>query len=106
MNFSLKLANIIEKLAFSLWGFTLIDLAALFNFEFLKDVDNHLKTFIAIIGSIYFVIQIVFKTIELNHKRKYNKGIKKLQDEDIILKQKEIDNFDLRRDYFTERKQD
>ena len=67
---SVRFLDLAEKFAFGVWGITILDFIPLFNLSFLKDVDTKLKTFVAVIGSIYFVIQLVFKTIELNHKRK------------------------------------
>ena len=102
---SVKLLNFIDKLAFMLWGVNLIDLTQAFDFEFLQAVDGNLKIFLAIIGAIYFLIQIVFKTLELNHKRKYNKGLEKLQEEEIRMRMKENDDFIFRKDYFEQEKQ-
>jgi hypothetical protein len=42
----------------------------------------------------------VFKIIELNHKRKYNKGLRKLQKEEIEMREKENDYVNLRKDFF------
>ena len=103
INLSLKFVNILEKIFFSFWGLTILDLIPVFDFSFLEGVGENLKVFITVIGSIYFLIQIVFKTIELNHKRKYNKGLRRLQREEIEMKEKELEYFKLRKDYHTEK---
>lgn len=93
--------NLLEKFAYSIWGITMIDFIPFIDLSFLSDVNSGLKGLVAVFGAIYFIIQIVFKTIELNHKRKYNNTVRKIQEEDLRIKERERDYLELRKDYHT-----
>lgn len=103
---SFKFIDIAEKVVFSLWGVTILDFFAIFSFDLLKEIDSTLRTVFTLLGAIYFVIQLIFKVLDLTHKRKYNLNLEELQRQKIEMKRMEKEYFELRKDYHTTKKFD
>lgn len=78
----------LEKLSLGLWGFNLMDLMAFTDINFLADLDGSVSTYLGVIGAIYLTVQMPFKVIELNQKRKSNRLENELKEEDLKLKKK------------------
>ena len=95
----INFVNLIERFAISVWGFTLIDLLAVFDFNLLETVDENIKTFLVYFGAVYFVIKTIFSIIEKYHKKKYNDRVREIQEVELRIKQKEAEMLELRRDY-------
>lgn len=76
------------KFTYAVWGFTVMNYIKLFDVEFLKFFDNELSLIFQIMGFCFLLIQAPFKIIELNSKRKHNKIVNELKNEE--LKQKKI----------------
>jgi hypothetical protein len=68
INFNIFLGHL-NKVIFGFWGLTIADMMFLIDLDF-PFVDDHIKQIFALLGLIYFTIQIPFKIINLNHKRK------------------------------------
>ena len=78
----------LEKLSLGVWGFNLIDLMAISDINFLKNLDSNLATYLSVIGAVYLTVQIPFKIIELNQKRQRGILENELKEEDLKLKKK------------------
>ena len=78
----------LEKLSLGVWGFNLIDLMAISDMNFLKNLDSNLATYLSVIGAVYLTVQIPFKIIELNQKRQRGILENELKEEDLKLKKK------------------
>jgi hypothetical protein len=72
INFNIIL-NFLNKIIFGFWGLTMVDLIFFIDLNYIPFVDAHIKQIFALLGLIYFTIQIPFKVIRLNHKRKMDK---------------------------------
>tara|TARA_R110000796_G_scaffold144784_2_gene261487 strand:- start:528 stop:806 length:279 start_codon:yes stop_codon:yes gene_type:complete len=69
INFNIFLGYL-NKVIFGFWGLTIVDMMFLIDLDYLPFMDEHIKQIFALLGLIYFTIQIPFKIINLNHKRK------------------------------------
>ena len=78
----------LEKLSLGVWGLNLIDLLAISEIGFLKDLDGSVATYLGAIGAFYLTVQIPFKIIELNQKRERGRLEIELKEEDLKLKKK------------------
>ncbi len=70
------LFNILDVFFLSIWGLTIIDLLKLADGNYYADLDNWIKTLMALAGLIYFLITIP-------HKVKMQKLDRKLKEEQI-----------------------
>ncbi len=70
------LFNILDVFFLSIWGLTIIDLLKLADGNYYADLDNWIKTLMALAGLIYFLITIP-------HKIKMQKLDRKLKQEQI-----------------------
>jgi len=93
--------NLAEKIIFSIWGITFLDLFAVFNFDLLKEVDSTIRTIFTLLGAIYFVMQLVYKFLSLKSQRRHDTNVEKLQLQDLEMKRIKREYFELRRDYHT-----
>jgi hypothetical protein len=83
----------LEKLSLGVWGLNIIDLLAISEIGFLKNLDSNLSTYLGVIGAVYLTVQIPFKVLELISKREHNRLVNELKEEDLKLKkqrQKEL----------------
>ena len=88
-----------NRLVFSFWGLTIADMVHFIDLDHLNLLNTDLKQVFAFLGLIYFIIQIPFKIIELNHKRKINKVDLQIK-ENQLTEKTELDDFlELRKDY-------
>jgi len=88
-----------NRLVFSFWGLTIADMVHFIDLDYLNLLNTDLKQVFAFLGLIYFIIQIPFKIIELNHKRKINKVDLQIK-ENQLTEKTELDDFlELRKDY-------
>lgn len=78
----------LEKISLAIWGVNIMDLMALTDINFFEGLDANLQTAFAIVGFLYLLIQLPFKIIELNQKRKSNKLENEIKEEDLKLKKK------------------
>jgi hypothetical protein len=78
----------LEKLSLGVWGLNIIDLLAISEIGFLEDLDGSVSTYLGVIGAIYLTVQMPFKIIELNQKRKRGRLENELKEEDLKLKKK------------------
>lgn len=78
----------LEKLSLGVWGLNIIDLLAISEIGFLKNLDSNLSTYLGVIGAVYLTVQIPFKIIELNQKRQRGRLENELKEEDLKLKKK------------------
>ena len=63
----------INKILFGFWGLTFVDMIHFIDLSYLDFLNSDLKEIFTFLGLIYFTIQIPFKIINLNHKRKMDK---------------------------------
>ncbi len=70
------LFNILDVFFLSIWGLTIIDLLKLADGNYYADLDNWIKTLMALAGLIYFLITIP-------HKVKMQRLDRKLKEEQI-----------------------
>ena len=80
------LLGYLEKFSLGIWGLNLMDLLAISNIDFFKDIDASLKTYFGIVGFIYLIVQLPFKVLELISKRKFNQLENELKEQDIASK--------------------
>ena len=73
----------LEKLSLGVWGFNLIDLMAISDINFLKNLDSNLATYLSVIGAVYLTLQIPFKILELISKKEHNRLVNELKAEDL-----------------------
>ena len=78
----------LEKISLGIWGVNIMDLMALTDINFFKGLDANLQTAFAIVGFLYLLVQLPFKIIELNQKRKSNQLENEIKEEDLKLKKK------------------
>jgi len=78
----------LEKLSLGVWGLNIIDLLAISEIGFLEELDGSVSTYLGVIGAIYLTVQMPFKIIELNQKRKRGRLENELKEEDLKLKKK------------------
>ena len=78
----------LEKLSLGLWGLNLMDLMALSDINFFEGLDANLKSAFGVVGFLYLLVQLPFKIIELNQKRKMHRLENELKEEDLKLKKK------------------
>ena len=73
----------LEKFSLGIWGLNLMDLLAISDIDFFKNIDENLKTYFGIVGFAYLLIQLPFKVLELISKRKFNKLENEMKEEDL-----------------------
>ena len=81
-----------EKITLGVWGLTVMDLLAIIDLDFFS--DDVFRFYFSVIGFIYLLIQLPFKVIELNSKRKFNRiqnDLKSLELSDKIKQAEEIE---------------
>jgi hypothetical protein len=78
----------LEKLSLGIWGLNIIDLMAISEIGFLKDLDASVSTYLGFIGAVYLTVQLPFKVLELISKKKHNRLENELKEEDLKLKKK------------------
>jgi hypothetical protein len=88
-----------NRLVFSFWGLTIADMVHFIDLDYLSFLNTDLKQIFAFLGLIYFIIQIPFKIIELNHKRKINKVDLQIKENQLTSRTEYEDFLELRKDY-------
>ena len=88
MNSFRVFCSYLEKISLGVWGLNIVDLLSISDVSFLKGLDEGLSVYLGVIGAIYLTIQIPFKVIELNQKRKSNIFDNALKQEDLKAKKK------------------
>tara|TARA_R110000796_G_scaffold6227_1_gene22411 strand:- start:238 stop:567 length:330 start_codon:yes stop_codon:yes gene_type:complete len=73
----------LEKLSLGVWGLNIIDLLAISEIGFLKDLDSSVSAYLGVIGAVYLTVQIPFKVLELISKREHNRLVNELKQEDL-----------------------
>ena len=73
----------LEKFSLGVWGLNLMDLLAISEIGFLKNLDSNLSTYLGVIGAVYLTVQIPFKVLELISKREHNRLVNELKAEDL-----------------------
>lgn len=68
-----SLLNIAEYYFLTIWGVTLLDIIPLVNLDLFGNIDNTIKTAMALFGAIYFAFSLPFKIKDLIHKSKIQK---------------------------------
>jgi hypothetical protein len=69
----INLSNIVyfsNKILLGFWGLTIADMIYFIDLDYLSFLSEDIRQIFALIGLIYFTIQLPFKVIKLNHKRK------------------------------------
>ena len=103
--FNIKLIlSYLEKFSLAIWGLNLMDILAISNIDFFRDIDENLKTYFGVVGFVYLLIQLPFKVMELISKHKFNKLQNELKEQDLLSKKthlkdlkevnKVLENFD------------
>tara|TARA_R110000772_G_C13310212_1_gene439962 strand:- start:8761 stop:9087 length:327 start_codon:yes stop_codon:yes gene_type:complete len=77
--------SMIHKFFAGILGLTIIDLAAIIDFDFLSDIDDTIKTVFIVLGLIFYILAIPHKLKMQSYKQRE----KKL---DIQRKEMELDN--------------
>ena len=90
----------LEKLSLGVWGLNLIDLLAISEIGFLKDLDGSVSTYLGVIGAVYLTVQIPFKVLELISKREHNRLVNELKQEDLKDKRNHKKNLSSIKDKF------
>jgi hypothetical protein len=84
------IGGIVNKFLFGFWGLTIFDMMFFLNSPKLNVLDflnSDVKQIFAILGLIYFTVQIPFKIIHFNHKRQMDKLLRiKLKKEIDLLR--------------------
>jgi len=82
----------LEKFSLAMWGLNLMDILAISNIDFFKDIDDNLKTYFGIVGFVYLLIQLPFKVMELISKHKFNKLQNQLKEQDLLSKKTHLED--------------
>ena len=83
---TIKLAfSMINKLFAGLLGLTVIDLLAVFDFDFLNNIDSSIKTIFVVLGLIFYILAIPHK-LKMQSYRQREKQL------DIQRKEMELSN--------------
>lgn len=78
-----SLYNIVDTFFFSMWGLTLIDLVAVANHNLFSDIDSKIKTVMAIVGAVYFLIKIYHNYFSWREERKQQKIDTEIKKEEL-----------------------
>lgn len=65
-----SLLNFVEYYFLSIWGLTILDIMPLVNLDIFDNIDDTIKTAMALFGAIFFLAQLPFKIMELVDKKK------------------------------------
>ena len=76
------LYNLLDTLFLGVWGLTIMDLIPLLNIQIFESIDGVIKTLMAFVGCVYFVITIP-------HKIKMQKLDRKIRQEELEKIEKE-----------------
>jgi len=82
----------LEKFSLAMWGLNLMDIMAISNIDFFKDIDDNLKTYFGIVGFVYLLIQLPFKVMELISKHKFNKLENEIKEQDLLSKKTHLED--------------
>tara|TARA_R110000823_G_scaffold222259_1_gene350601 strand:+ start:738 stop:1094 length:357 start_codon:yes stop_codon:yes gene_type:complete len=76
----------VKPFAVGAWGLNTIDLLSGFDFNFLKGIDDNMKLAFSFAGLMYFIVQIIFKTISLWRTSKYERIKNDILQQDLVEK--------------------
>lgn len=78
------LYNLLDTVFLGIWGLTIMDLLPLFQVDLFSTLDNTIKSLMALVGFIYFIVTIP-------HKLKMQRLERKIKEEELEKLTKEND---------------
>lgn len=64
--------NFLDTVFLSFWGLTIFEILSFVDLDFFNTIDNSIKTIMALLGCLYFLVSLPYKVKKLNHEKKMN----------------------------------